>query len=130
VQAREGALTLQKLAGLGAETLMEKALSGELRGRHLWTAYRGAGEYRAAVAAGDIATEEEQARRVRVCGGCGRRTDEPKAVGVAHWCGEAFEDRSDAGGTCGCLVALTVDGVMHAAGRAVVGSEGCPLGLW
>lgn len=127
--------SLLDLAAIGTEQLARMAMDGRLRGRHLWVAFRGAQRYKAAIKKGDIADEGCQRARAGTCDGCPSAHRHPIAAAgaVAIYCGAPFEDHEEPGNpapTCGCLVAITVEGETHAAGRAVVGSLGCPQSHW
>jgi hypothetical protein len=122
-------VTQAELLKLGSEQLLDMALSGELRGRHVWVAFKGAKVYREAMASGDIAPEAAKAARAGKCAACPLCTDHPKEQvdAIAHYCGEPFEEK---GHTCGCLVGITVGGQMHPAGKTEVASEHCWAGVW
>lgn len=128
-------LTLRQLVGLGMCELRSRAHRGRIRGRHVWVALKGAMRYHHALDMGDVAGEAEQARRVRACAGCEHRTlrevETASEKVVAGYCGEPFVEKAGTDpATCGCLVTVTVAGhavADHAAGRAVVASERCPL---
>jgi hypothetical protein len=125
--------SLWDLLKLGTAELVAKALAGELSAGTLWTAIRGAERYRAAMAAGDVASETEAQRRAQVCANCPSRTSrQVAALGAdAHYCGPAFEDRTaETPPTCGCLISVTVGGKAAPAGKAMVNSERCPQGIW
>jgi len=119
-------MTLAELVKLGSGALVDMALSGTIRPRHVWTAFKGAERYRRAMADGDVAVITHAEARVAKCGECPRRTDHPKEGGsVAHYCGNPFEELDE--GPCGCLVGVTVDGAMLPAAKTLVASETCPL---
>lgn len=129
--------SLMDLAAIGSEQLARMATAGELRGRHLWVAFRGAQRYKAAIGKGDIAGEECQRARAGTCDGCPSAHRHPMGIAagaaagaVAIFCGPPFEEHEGTSPTCGCLVALTVEGETHAAGRGVVASLGCVQGRW
>lgn len=132
-------LTLQQLVALGMDELVAMAGRGELRPEHVWVAVRGAKRYHAAVRDGDIAPPRAMAARATACSGCHHRSWREVEVGggraVASYCGAPFVDQGR-GRPCGCLVMLTVAGQQsglaedRAAGKAVVGSEACPIGEW
>lgn len=115
----------------------------------LWHALAGAGRYAAAVAAGDIASPDEQRLRIGRCRTCPSLRVHPVPVmGVyAGFCGPPFKDKRDEyPATCGCLVAhatpptdtdgceqiikLRVLAALTPAGKACVASERCPQGRW
>jgi hypothetical protein len=123
------------LLRLGTDTLIDMALKGSLTPSTLWTALKGAESYRAAMAAGDVASEDEQLSRAAICAACpsrtSRRVDSIKAT--ASYCGEPFNDRREEADkpTCGCLIAITNDGeTISQAGKTMVASEQCPQKKW
>jgi hypothetical protein len=131
------------VARLAQAELVARAKAGELRGSHVWTAIKGAGEYLVAIAAGEELIDDRRGlARARICQGCQYRTGRPVEIRgelvVAHYCGPAFVDRTRepggvGGGTCGCLVSITVGGVggqLHAAGKTTLAREKCPRGEW
>ena len=124
-------MTLRELVGLGMCELASRAHRGELRGRHVWVGLKGARRYHHAVATGNVAGEDDQAKRASACTTCGhhrtRAIETATGEVGAGYCGEPFEDHEAGGGTCGCLVSVTLEGRTHAAGRAIVASLGCPL---
>ncbi|MBS0187282.1 MAG: hypothetical protein JSS51_04390 [Planctomycetes bacterium] len=104
-----------------------------------WQAIKGASKYAKSIATGDVASDEEQRRRLEVCGQCKTRQRRRKHSGYRTlWCGEPFVP--EPGVNCGCLLAathenaavrVTVDGQeLEPAGKLVVGSERCPAGRW
>jgi hypothetical protein len=108
-------LGLAELARLGSEQLAGMATAGQLRGRHLWVALRGAQRYKAAIRKGDVAGEDVQTARVWGCAACPSAVrHEIASIGaVATFCGTPFEEHCEPGNpapTCGCLVALTFEG--------------------
>jgi len=171
-----GGASLLGMLRAGTAELARLARARELRPEHWVWAVRGAGAYAAAYARGDRARPELVERRRAACGACERLT--PRAIrvrdpspvarqpvrrgvdAIAWYCGEPLidrrADRGPGGGTCGCLVGLTVMGEGHtaagppgrkgvrserhqehegdpltrAAGKPLVASEACPLGRW
>lgn len=130
MRGRWWVMTLIDLCKLGLPALLGMAKAGTLRPTHLWTAVEGASKYRDAIANGDVADDLVAQVRAEVhCGQCpsARRVD--KAGIQRTFCGEPFENRMNTAlPTCGCLVAVTVNGETHPAGKTVVGSEKCPQG--
>lgn len=128
---KDGGPPLRELVTMGMHELAAMAQRGELRGRHVWVAIRGARAYHEAVAAGDVADADERGRRAAACGRCKhhRTRESTTAAGavLAGYCGEPFID-GGGGRPCGCLVTVTVQGRTTAAGRAIVASKACPLG--
>lgn len=146
------ALTLRDLARFCSEDLLSKIDLKKLRLplKHMWVAAKGAREYREAVAEGDIAAEEDAALRIhgpRGCENCPSMTmtgAEVKGAPVVAeggqvikcWCGPELEEHPEAivngraAPTCGCLVALKVNGKMIPAGRTVVASKYCWQRRW
>lgn len=128
-------LTLRQLVGLGMCELRSRVHRRQIRGRHVWVALKGAMRYHYALDMGDVASNADQARRAAACHGCEHRRFRDVETGgekvVAGYCGEPFVDKSGTDpSTCGCLVTVSVLGetlATHAAGRAVVASERCPL---
>lgn len=130
-----------RLAALGMPELVRLALRGKLRGRHLGLAIEGAERYNRMVAAGDVASEGDQAERVR--SGCSRCPHATRhgftvlGIGRLKWyCGEPFEPDASKG-TCGCPTGATTSraavkaGTMeHPAGRLMVASLGCEAGMF
>jgi hypothetical protein len=123
------------LLRLGTDTLIDMALKGSLTPSTLWTALKGAESYRAAMAAGDVASEDEQLSRAAICAACpsrtSRRVDSIKAT--ASYCGEPFNDRTAEADkpSCGCLVTISVDGQpLGPAGKTMIKSEACPQKRW
>jgi len=125
-----------QLASLGAPKLVELAVNGKLRGKHLGLAFKGAIEYNRAIASGDVVGEQDEAARVKGCNGCALAHPEAKRIGgstaLAWYCGYPFEP-DEGTGTCGCLIgtstsesAVMAAEIEHAAGRARVASLRCP----
>ena len=131
-------LRIIELAAMGMDALKAMALKGQLHGPSMWMAFRGAGTYIKAVAKGDIASDSDQAGRADICRLCQHCTPRPVEVGgrtvTSFYCGTPawYADAWDNEKTCGCLVGISVDRepLQHAAGKAVVESERCPLGKW
>lgn len=125
-------LNLRDIVALGMDEIVALARAGQLRPQHFGVAARGAVRYHKAIAAGDIASDAEQARRAAICGRCEHRRwrdVEGETKAIASYCGDPFVDRGK-GQPCGCLVMVTVAGDVvsdHAAGKAQVASERCPL---
>lgn len=124
-------LTWAMAVRTGIETLARMFISGELSISQAWVAVRGATVYVARLAAGEPeASPVCQRERAVTCATCYKRGQRNIGNGVtAIYCGTPFlEDRQAA--TCGCLVALTRDGVPYAAGKVTLASESCPSGFW
>lgn len=129
-------MSLTSLVRLGMDELVALARAGRLRPGHVGVAVKGGRRYHAAIERGDIASEDERARRAAICGRCEHRRwrdvgleEGTDAKMIASYCGDAFVDQGK-GRPCGCLVMVTVAGERvsdHAAGRAMVASERCPL---
>jgi len=122
-------LGLIQLASLAKSRLISMALSGTLGPREMWLACKGAARYAAAVAAGRVRSEAAAAGFVAVCSRCPEWTLEPTSMDgvVAGYCGR-LDGRGKTGPVCGCLVSLTVAGVVYPAGKSVVEGEVCPQG--
>ena len=121
-------MTLVALTRYAISTLIRMAQAGELAPSHLWVALRGAAKYVAAVRAGDVADDATQQARAATCNGCrSARVRETETEAVAVHCGVPFDEGRD---TCGCLVAIRVEGVVYPAAKTVVGSERCLQGKW
>lgn len=120
---------LVELAMLAKSRLISMALAGTLGPREMWLAAKGATKYAAAVAAGRVRSEAEAGAFASVCSRCPEWTLEPtsKEGVVAGYCGK-LDGLGVAGPVCGCLVSLTVAGVVYPAGKAVVEGEVCPQG--
>lgn len=120
---------LVELAMMTKSRLISMALAGTLGPREMWLAAKGATRYAAAVAAGRVRTEEAAGVFAGVCSRCPEWTLEPtsKAGVVAGYCG-SLDGNGKTGPVCGCLVSLTVSGVVYPAGKAVVEGEVCPQG--
>jgi hypothetical protein len=117
-----------QLVTLATSELIRMALAGELGPREVWTALRGAEKYRRAVADGDVADPATQQARADKCWACPSstsRTTAANATGV--FCGTPFRDGVM---TCGCLVAVRIEGKTYAGGKTVVASEQCPQDRW
>jgi hypothetical protein len=123
---------LVELAMMTKSRLISMALAGTLGPREMWLAAKGATKYAAAVAAGRVRPEAEAGAFAGVCSRCPEWTLEPTSkVGVvAGYCGrlDGVDGGGVAGPVCGCLVSLTVAGVVYPAGKAVVEGEVCPQG--
>lgn len=105
--------------------------TGELTGREIRVAVRGFAKYAKALVAGNIASDEEQARRLAICDRCNIIRSRPIERGAALYCGEPFIDKIQQGMGCGCLVAIRVNGEpVSPAGKTEVATERCPLGRW
>lgn len=106
----------------------------------LWHGIKGAAKYAAAVAAGDVATDEVAAARAAVCAACPscKMYTVPSFGGEARawFCGPAFEDRRGEAWTptCGCAVGFGSERErrveLTAAGKTCVASESCPQSRW
>lgn len=82
----------------------------------------------AAMAGEDPVPEAVALWRARRCAGCAAHARGPLGSG---WCGRIMEAGRDARGEwCGCLVTMTVGGVVKAAGKTRSGREACPRGEW
>lgn len=125
-------MTLIDLCKLGLPALVGMARDGKLRPQHLWAAVEGATKYRDAVANGDIADEAVSQVRAEVhCANCLSHTKVDKGGIVRLFCGEAFVNRTDTAlPTCGCLTAISVDGVVYPAGLTMVRSAKCVQEKW
>lgn len=115
----------------GADMLARKFREGKLPPGIAWIALRGAGTFARAMLTGDITTDAHAQRRAVACTLCPRRTlrtldDHPDMQ--AGYCGPEAEPVE--GGTCGCLVTLTVGLVTRPAGKPWVASEYCPYLMW
>lgn len=121
-------MNLWELVKLAVPDLVNLALTGKLRPRHLWLAIEGATTFRSAVARGDVATWSEQLVRAGKCSRCvwAHQVPKPKIDAVAYYCGEPFKGRTNPD-LCGCLCAMTINGRALPAGKTVVASESCPL---
>lgn len=127
-----------ELAKLGGAELLSMAVAGTLERRHLALAAEGAEKYRAAIAAGDLATERVARERSCGPGGCAEcpaiSWTASRMGGVAKgWCGMKFEERlsgEPSQRSCGCLVLLSIDGKKHPGPKPWVKSEACPRGNW
>lgn len=119
-------------AKLGMAEVINLARARRLSGPSLWLAVRGAATYYEAILTGDIASEEVQTRRADTCASCDlRRLRTPADIDEqAGYCGNPLNEPYAIGGTCGCLVTITVDGETRAAAKAVVRSQRCPSGKW
>lgn len=123
-------MTLASFVGLGLERVMSLVKSGQAPPEYAWTAFRGAWKYARMAAFGGEATVEASAARVAVCVACPASDATPTSQSetTAHWCGRSETVGPNA--TCGCLVYLTVGGVVTPAGKTCVASERCPRGKW
>lgn len=83
------------------------------------TGIYGAAKFAAALASGDVASDEVSEQRREVCRGCPSRVRKPGLPGLpdSDWCGEPMEETPT---TCGCLLY----------GKTMVASERCPAGKW
>lgn len=131
-------MTYADIVKLAGHELAVMAIKGELSRAHLWTAFRGASRYIRALAAGDIASPSDAANRLSVCLACPHATrglEKSVAEGPAQgvYCGqpllEQLEDDNPTP-TCGCPVALSINGVFEPAAKVLVGSSRCPQGRW
>lgn len=117
---------------LGFETLAAMAINRELKVRHLWLALRGSGKYADAIVSGDVAEPMAQEFRCSECATkCKSRREYESAEGIiAIYCGPRLDQIEGDRPTCGCLVAVRVDGQLLPAGKTIVRSESCPQGKW
>lgn len=129
--------SLLELVRYGTATLEQMALNGEIHGHNLWVAVKGAEKYRRAVVKGDLAAVDEAERRRNICHTCPSRTIRNICVNgqsvTVSYCGPALEERLGddfENPTCGCIVGLTIDNVVHTGGKTIVDSEDCPQGKW
>lgn len=131
-------VSLVETCKLGRDLLIEEFKAGRLGLKEAWTALKGAETYIETVASGDIATPEVSALRAGMqcanCNGHKQRHTGRLVAGsdlYAITCGDPFVENIDSPEpTCGCLVAISVNGRIHAAGKTVVRTERCPRGLW
>lgn len=116
--------SVSDLVRAGGDTLVRMALRGDLEPRHLWVAVRGAQKYREAVAHGDVASDAELRMRGERCQACPHATREPSAIAGTEkvYCGTPFEPGEQ---TCGCLVGVSVNGVLMPGGKPSVRTETC-----
>jgi hypothetical protein len=122
---------------IGAGEVQAKYLRGELSREHVIVAARGAEKYAVALARGDCAEDEVASERVNRCATCPSMTmtdtgsELDGGIVIKCWCGPALEDHTKGVlPTCGCLVALRVNGQMLPAGKSLVGSEACDQERW
>lgn len=116
-------------------SLLVPAARDALKGIHhapntreaLAVAAKGATKYLAAIARGDVCTEEIQAMRLATCKRCPWLTTDtaPGALAPSSWCGKPLapnlHERTPPGErTCGCLIPLKI----------TVASERCPQDRW
>lgn len=113
--------TLIRVAALGAAEIARRARAGTLDPEARVLALRGAETFLAAIAHGDIASEERYAARLAQCGACPSRVDEtaPGASAPSSWCGRALKPGHDPP-TCGCCLLVA----------CLVGSKTCPQRRW
>lgn len=129
-------LSMPDLLKLGTLELVRLYKERRLTPARAWVALKGAAKYRAAVARGDVRTQQEAHGCALKCAGCPSVTWRPILVdGIdgaeAGYCGPDFEDRTDAAlPTCGCLTSLRVNGVVYPGGKTMVRGEACPQGRW
>lgn len=119
------------LARLGLDRVIALAKAGELEPAFVWAAVKGGYKYLEAVASGDVTPEAQAVERLEVCRGCTALelvyTSKPGVL--AAYCGRG-EPLAD-GATCGCLIAVTVEGApLMPAGKPLVASEECPRLSW
>lgn len=114
---------------LGSAELAAMARAGELDPSRLWFAVRGAEACRKALAAGDLASVDEQLRRLTICRECPSRTAHVIRLPIlsveAWYCGTPLASTRDEFGheiTCGCLLG-TREG-----GQGVGSGGGCQPG--
>ena len=122
-------MSLLRLVRMAGPDLMSAYLAGEISREDLWTAAEGAGEYREAVASGDLAAADAHLRRSVACAGCprssrtGGRPDGSGREIEKIWCGERFRGPAP---LCGCLVALSVGGEILPGAKTAIASAVCP----
>lgn len=126
-------MNLLDLAKLGKDEIVRMAKAGELAPRHLWIAMKGAAEYQAAVARGDIAHDVTQKSRADQCAECPSHTESPADLDgvVKLWCGRPYDPLLETVlPVCGCLVALRINGEIQPGARPAVASKRCPQEKW
>ena len=130
-------LSNAELANLGAREAAALLVEGRLSPVQAWVAVKGAEKYLQAVKEGRVKQEQWADAAAKVCSKCDRRFEREIALkrdmATATYCGVMGKEEFDAAArlrTCGCLVGLTVNGVVHGAAKTVVEGEACPGGYW
>lgn len=131
-------MTYADVVKLAGHELAIMAKQGELSRAMMWTAFGGAYRYIKALAAGDVAPPNEAAKRLGICLACpyatrGLEKQIKEGPAQAIYCGqpllEQLED-DNPNPTCGCPVALSINGEFEPAAKVLVGSCRCPQGRW
>jgi len=129
ISARVAAVV--QLVRVGTPELVRRAISGEMSGEQVWTAFKGAAECTKAMAAGDVAADVVADARVASCDACSSCVRVAKLPGVeAMYCGLPLTGNGEGTGTCGCLVGMTVHGRVVPACASMVGSQECGQRRW
>jgi hypothetical protein len=123
-------MSIARLLEGGLDRIVELAKANQLEHRFLWVALKGAWKYARAVAIGDIASPIEEIHRAAICARCSAHdvVETSKAGVCAGYCGKT--ETHGANSTCGCLVTMTINGQIEAAGKTKVASECCPRDKW
>ena len=127
-------LSWKQVASLGGQEVAARLRAGQLTRRQVWGGIRGAAKYLPAMAAGRIRDEAEADACGRCCSTCPSHTERPILLDgvavVAIYCGTIGVEERGEKPTCGCLTAITIDGVVQGAGKACVEGMGCGQGKW
>ena len=123
-------LTFVKMLDIGLDRLIDLALRDQLTPVTIWTAVRGGWRYVGALATGDEAPADIVTERMKICLRCPARdeSDTYKPTVGAVYCGTG--QPIDSQPTCGCLVAIRINGTPYPAGKSLVASESCPRQAW
>ena len=121
----DSAMSLRELCRLGRQELVDRYRRGELSPHDFWVACKGAAEYAAAVASGDLCRPRDHQARSESCFQCPHAAKTEGEDGMIKvWCGVPFEGPEP---LCGCLVALRVKGQILPGALTAVASASCPL---
>jgi hypothetical protein len=123
-------MRLTDVISLGIDRVLDLAVKNELPSGHLWVAVKGAWKYATAAARGDEAHQIAQQERLLMCKFCSAIdwADTSDKTVRAGYCGKTQTEGPNP--TCGCLVAITINGRLEPAGKLRVASEHCPRDLW
>lgn len=123
-------MRISDVVSLGIDRAIDMVVKQQMPSGFVWTAVKGAWKYVIAVARGDEAHHVAQNERLLSCKSCQSIdwTDTSQINLRAAYCGKG--ETHGPNPTCGCLVAITVDGRMEPAGKLQVASEHCPQDKW
>lgn len=124
-------MNASELLKIGLHRALSLAMFYQLEQRWLWAAVKGGWRYLVAIQDGEQVSAVAAQRRLTICQAC----DAFDTVATARtdlrasYCGQTVQ--TGPGATCGCLLAVTIQGKpIDPAGKLLVSGECCPRGAW